>query len=170
MSREVKGEAEGYTLLQAIDDGKVPVPGKMKFPEWQRWRKGPGLRPTVRVDGRGTTTAQEVAIWEAIMAARYGAEALEALADDEGSPNGSADEAPAAQGGGQASGAGTHPPGTTGVEGGGRASTAEAEGLPGEGGADPGAGAFTTPLRRTGRTLRQEVSNASDSSQSGHVS
>jgi len=170
MSKEVKGEPEGYTLLQAIDDGKVPVPGKMKFPEWQRWRKREGLRPTVRVDGRGTSTAEEVAVWEAVMAARYGAEALEALADDEESPNGSADDAPGAQGSGQASGVLSRPSGTTGVEGGGRVSAAVTEGLPGEGVAIPGAGTgLETPPRRTGRVLRPEASNASDSSQSGPV-
>ena len=50
MSKEVKGKPEGYTLIQAIEEGVVPVPGQLTFPEWQRWRKSAGLRPTTRVD------------------------------------------------------------------------------------------------------------------------
>ena len=82
MSKEVKGKPEGYTLLQAIEEGEVPVPGQLTFPEWQRWRKSAGLRPTTRVDGQGTSTREEVALWEAVMESRYGQEALLALADE----------------------------------------------------------------------------------------
>ena len=89
MSKEVKGKPEGYTLLQAIEEGEVPVPGQLTFPEWQRWRKSVGLRPTTRVDGQGTSTREEVALWESVMESRYGQEALLALADDEASENGS---------------------------------------------------------------------------------
>jgi hypothetical protein len=80
MSKEVKGKPEGYTLLQAIEEGEVPVPGQLTFPERQRWRKSVGLRPTTRVDGQGTSTKEEVALWEAIMESRYGrGETLEAV-------------------------------------------------------------------------------------------
>ena len=168
MSKEVKGEAAGYTLLEAIDDGKVPVPGQFTFPQWQQWRKGPGLRPKVRVDGQGTTTAEEVAIWEAVMASRYGPEALEALADDEAS-DGSGELAPEARGRGRGSGVSAHPtPGATGDTATVRASAGGAEASLGEGGRDTGAG-VTTPVRRPSRTLRPSPSNEGDSSQSGPV-
>ena len=67
MSKEVKGKPEGYTLLQAIEEGVTPVPGQLSFPQRQRWRKDVGLRPTTRVDGQGTTTREEVALWESVM-------------------------------------------------------------------------------------------------------
>ena len=89
MSKEVKGKPEGYTLLQAIEEGEVPVPGQLTFPEWQRWRKSVGLRPTTRVDGQGTSTKEEVTLWEAIIESRYGRDAFLALADDEASEDGS---------------------------------------------------------------------------------
>ena len=83
MSKEVKGKPEGYTLLQAIEEGVAPVPGQLSFPAWQRWRKDVGLRPTMRVDGQGTTTREEVALWESVMESRYGQEALWSLPDHE---------------------------------------------------------------------------------------
>ena len=50
----------------------MPVPGQLSFPQRQRWRKDVGLRPTMRVDGQGTTAREEVALWEAVMESRYG--------------------------------------------------------------------------------------------------
>ena len=169
MSKEVKGEAAGYTLLQAIDDGKVPVPGQFTFPQWQQWRKGPGLRPTVRVDGQGTTTAEEVAIWEAVMASRYGSEVLQGLADDEASQNGSEELVPEAEGRGRRSGVGSLP--TSGAGATQAARRAEAAGV-GPLGSDDGVPGTrgVTPERVAGRTLRPHPSNESDnSSQSGVV-
>ena len=165
-----EGEAAGYTLLQAIDDGKVPVPGQFTFPQWQQWRKGPGLRPTVRVDGQGTTTAEEVAIWAAVMEARYGAEALEGLADDEASNDGSEELVPEVRGSGRPgeepslpAAAPTSTAATAPVAG----LAAAADLLGGVGGV-PGAG-VETPVRGARRVLRAVPSNESDSSQSGAV-
>ena len=33
-SKEVRGKPEGFTLLQAIEEGLVPVPGQLSFPAW----------------------------------------------------------------------------------------------------------------------------------------
>ena len=74
MSREVAGEEEGVTLLDAIDAGRIPRPVEMTFPRWQAWRRGDGRRPTVRRDGRGLTTPEEVEIWRSVMAHLYGDE------------------------------------------------------------------------------------------------
>ena len=81
MSSQVAGEPEGVTLLDAINAGRVPTPGELKFPDWQAWRRGPGKRPTVRRDGRGLRTQEEVALWREVMTALYG----EGRADELGS-------------------------------------------------------------------------------------
>ena len=88
-SKEVRGKPKGFTLLQAIEEGLVPVPGQLTFPQWQRWRKEVGLRPTTRRDGAGTSTREEVALWVSVIESCYGRAALDALADDEASENGS---------------------------------------------------------------------------------
>eukprot|EP00435_Cladocopium_sp_Y103_P070553 s267_g35.t1 len=46
MSAEVSGEAEGVTLIEAIEAGRIATPGELSFPHWQAWRRGPGMRPT----------------------------------------------------------------------------------------------------------------------------
>ena len=72
MSREVAGEEEGVTLLEAIRDGRVPTPEEMTFPRWQAWRRAAGRRPTRRRDGRGLPTGEEVALWRSVMDELYG--------------------------------------------------------------------------------------------------
>ncbi|CAK9039750.1 unnamed protein product [Durusdinium trenchii] len=72
MSREVAGEEEGVTLLEAIRDGRVPTPEEMTFPQWQAWRRAAGRRPTRRRDGRGLPTGEEVALWRSVMDELYG--------------------------------------------------------------------------------------------------
>ena len=83
MSAQVSGEPEGVTLLDAITEGRVPTPGELTFPQWQAWRRGPGMRPTVSRDGRGITTAEEVEIWRAVMGHLYGDGRVEALEEEE---------------------------------------------------------------------------------------
>ena len=36
MSAEVSGEAEGVTLIEAIEAGRIPMPGELSFPLWRR--------------------------------------------------------------------------------------------------------------------------------------
>ena len=38
----MSGEAEGVTLLEAINAGRVPTPGELSFPQWQAWRRDEG--------------------------------------------------------------------------------------------------------------------------------
>ena len=61
MSEQVSGQPEGVTLLDAINDGSVPYPGRMSYVRWLEWRKETGSRPVKRRDGRSTTNTQEVA-------------------------------------------------------------------------------------------------------------
>ena len=82
MSAQVSGEPEGVTLLDAITEGRVPTPGELTFPQWQAWRRGPGMRPTVSRDGRGITTAEEVEIWRAVMGHLYGDGRVQALEEE----------------------------------------------------------------------------------------
>ena len=163
MSKEVKGKPEGYTLLQATEEGEGPVPGQLTFPEWQRWRKSVGLRPTTRVDGHGTSTREEVALWEAIMESRYGRDAFLALADDEASEDGSGENADGGSRGQDAADAtatAVGPPAAAGVDG-------FLTGITGMFG-EPAGGAPQTPAaRRTLRATPSAASAASDSSQSG---
>jgi len=85
MSAQVSGEAEGVTLLEAINAGRVPTPGELSFPQWQAWRRDEGRRPTVARDGRGIRTRDEVALWREVMAALYGEGRADELAsEDEG--------------------------------------------------------------------------------------
>ena len=85
MSTQVSGEAEGVTLLEAINAGRVPTPGELSFPQWQAWRRDEGRRPTVARDGRGIRTRDEVALWREVMAALYGEGRADELAsEDEG--------------------------------------------------------------------------------------
>ncbi|CAL1158724.1 unnamed protein product [Cladocopium goreaui] len=87
-------EAEGVTLLDAIDAGRIPRPAEMTFPRWQAWRRGEGMRPTRRRDGRGLTTAEEVELWREVMRHLYGDDRADALGEEdeegemEGSPEG----------------------------------------------------------------------------------
>ena len=88
MSREVSGEEEGVTLIQAIEAGRIPEPGELTFGRWQAWRKGPGMRPTLRREGRGLTTQEEVDLWRSVMEHFYGEGRLEALDEGEESEEG----------------------------------------------------------------------------------
>jgi hypothetical protein len=38
-SKEVRSKPAGFTPLQAIEEGLVPVPGQLTFLQWQHWRK-----------------------------------------------------------------------------------------------------------------------------------
>ena len=67
MSAQVAGQPEGVTLLDAINDGTVPYPGRMSYVRWLEWRKETGSRPVKRRDGRSTTNTQEVALWRSVM-------------------------------------------------------------------------------------------------------
>ena len=67
MSAQVAGQPEGVTLLDAINDGTVPFPGRMSYVRWLEWRKETGSRPVKRRDGRSTTNTQEVALWKSVM-------------------------------------------------------------------------------------------------------
>ena len=67
MSEQVSGQPEGVTLLDAINDGTVPYPGRMSYVRWLEWRKETGSRPVKRRDGRSTTNTQEVALWRSVM-------------------------------------------------------------------------------------------------------
>eukprot|EP00435_Cladocopium_sp_Y103_P025492 s2360_g6.t1 len=48
------------------------MPEKMSFPKWQAWRRKEGRRPVKSKDGRGLSTAEEVALWKAIMVEYHG--------------------------------------------------------------------------------------------------
>ena len=101
-SAEVAGEAAGVTLLECIQDGRVPDPGALNYQQWLRWRKVAGRRPTVRRDGRGLNNTQELALYRAVMVALRGEEEVERL---ESTPDdGDEDEPldPRGQGGGPA--------------------------------------------------------------------
>ena len=82
----MSGEPEGVTLIEAIEAGRVETPGELSFTQWQAWRRGPGQRPTVRRDGRGLSTRQEVDLWRSVMAHLYGEGRATELEDEEGEP------------------------------------------------------------------------------------
>ena len=88
----MSGEPEGVTLIDAIEAGRIPRPGELNFPQWQAWRRGEGMRPTMRRDGRGIPTADEVALWREVMAHFYGEERLGSL--DEDDEEGEAEDSP----------------------------------------------------------------------------
>ena len=67
MSKEVSGQPEGVTLLECINEGAVPFPERMSFVRWLEWRRQTGSRPVKRRDGRSTSSADEVALWRAVM-------------------------------------------------------------------------------------------------------
>ena len=67
MSREVAGEPEGVTLIEAIEAGRIPRPAELTF----------GRR-----DGRGLLPHEEVALWREVMAHFYGEERLGSLEED----------------------------------------------------------------------------------------
>ena len=86
MSTEVSGEAEGVTLIEAIEAGRIATPGELSFPQWQAWRKGPGMRPTR--DGRGISTRDEVDLWRRVMEHLYGAGRAGELEEEDDGPEG----------------------------------------------------------------------------------
>lgn len=88
MSTEVSGEAEGVTLIEAIEAGRIATPGELSFPQWQAWRKGPGMRPTMRRDGRGISTRDEVDLWRRVMEHLYGAGRAGELEEEDDGPEG----------------------------------------------------------------------------------
>ena len=67
MSKEVSGQPEGVTLLDCINEGAFPFPERMSFVRWLEWRRQTGSRPVKRRDGRSTSSADEVALWRAVM-------------------------------------------------------------------------------------------------------
>ena len=36
--RQVAGQAENVTLLECIESGAVPFPGRMSYVQWLKWR------------------------------------------------------------------------------------------------------------------------------------
>ena len=42
-------------LSHLIDEGEIPTPELMAFNDWQKWRPGPGRRPTALKDNYFTT-------------------------------------------------------------------------------------------------------------------
>ncbi len=62
------------SLLEAIRAGEVPQPALIAWNAWQVWRRDVGQRPRVAVDGETTSTAQESALWKAVMLELYGPE------------------------------------------------------------------------------------------------
>ena len=44
------------SLEQCIAQGLVEEPALMEFNDWQKWRRDSGTRPTVKEDGRSTTS------------------------------------------------------------------------------------------------------------------
>ena len=60
------------SLEQWIAMGLVEEPALMEFNDWQKWLRDSGTRPTVKEDGRSTTSAQEAALWKATMLRLYG--------------------------------------------------------------------------------------------------
>ena len=60
------------SLEQCIAQSLVEEPALMEFNDWQKWRRDSGTRPTVKEDGRSTTSAQEAALWKSTMLRIYG--------------------------------------------------------------------------------------------------
>ena len=64
------------TLLEAIIGGLIPKPKLMRWNAFQTWRSqdkgGPGLRPTMAIDGSSTTNREEHDMYREVMAALYG--------------------------------------------------------------------------------------------------
>ena len=67
MSREVAGEPEGATLLDAIERGSVPFPASMGYTAWLKWRRETGSRPTKKRDGVSTSPKKEAVLWHKVM-------------------------------------------------------------------------------------------------------
>ena len=74
MSAEVAGQAEGVTLLEAIEGGDVPYPERMSYVAWLKWRRETGSRPLSKRDGVSTTPEQEAALWRKVMKFLHDAE------------------------------------------------------------------------------------------------
>ena len=74
MSAEVAGQAEGVTLLEAIEGGDVPYPERMSYVAWLKWRRETGSRPLSKRDGISTTPEQEAALWRKVMKFLHDAE------------------------------------------------------------------------------------------------
>ena len=71
---EVAGQAEGVTLLEAIEGGDVPYPERMSYVAWLKWRRKTGSRPLSKRDGVSTTPEQEAALWRKVMKFLHNAE------------------------------------------------------------------------------------------------
>ena len=74
MSAEVAGQAEGVTLLEAIEGGDVPYPERMSYVAWLKWRRETGSRPLSKRDGVSTTPEKEAALWRKVMKFLHDAE------------------------------------------------------------------------------------------------
>ena len=67
MSKEVSGQPEGVTLLECIEEGSVPYPGRMSYVQWLKSRRETGSRPLRKRDGLSTTPEEEAALWRRVM-------------------------------------------------------------------------------------------------------
>ena len=64
------------TLLEAIEAGVVPRPGRLGYHAWNACRAHEGMRPSRRRHGdpATTTTAEEAELWRIVMRSLYGEE------------------------------------------------------------------------------------------------
>ena len=67
MSKEVRGEAEGVTLVDVIRRGDILHPGRVSRPVWNKWRANEGRRPTKERDGFGVSKEDESRIYREVM-------------------------------------------------------------------------------------------------------
>ena len=79
---EVSGSE--LTLQEAMNTGLLPQPELMTFNAWQRWRAGPGGRPTLKKGDRySTSSGEEANLWRTTMEALYGSDWRTDLEDKE---------------------------------------------------------------------------------------
>ena len=72
MAREVRG-FEG-SLLEAIETGVVPRPGRIGYSDWNAWRAREGRPAKRHGDDDTTSTSEEACLWRQVMEALYGPE------------------------------------------------------------------------------------------------
>ena len=75
------------TLEQAIEEGTIVKPSRLKWQDWQKWRKNPfGGRRATKNGGstRPTTTQEESKLWQSTMLKLYGSDWLADLHGEEG--------------------------------------------------------------------------------------
>ena len=69
---QVRGSTK--PLLRCIRDGEIATPLLVSYPQWLKWRAGPGQRPTKARDGYFIPKALEATLWRSVMQELFGSD------------------------------------------------------------------------------------------------